>query len=441
MHHSAPQIMVPPAAASGTEARAPISHRHSISRSAPLAQALEIFRAHSQMRMLPVLDDDARPVGAIFERDMRLILFNPFGHALLKNPSYGAHLGAHVHRCTTVDADASTEALLDAYVASDLNSEGLIATRRGRYAGVIDNRVLLRLAAHRDAEVAFQKAHRILKIEQESEQFRTEADELASALVAIAEQLSQGAQDMSQRASQNGDRSGAVAAAASRAANNMTEIAARGGGLAQTLRSIEREVVDARAAIRDAADQAARNESQTRLLNAAAQEIGEVIALIDGLGRTTTTLALNATIEAARAGEAGAGFAVVAAEVKSLAGQTRAAAAEIAERVTKIGRAANEVFDGHSRISQSIAVVEALSASIVSAVVEQGAATLGIARNVEEASAATDDIYVNADDIHHNALAAASGAANVQSLAQALSVRAQTMRTRLSGFLEVIRGL
>ncbi|MEJ7933936.1 methyl-accepting chemotaxis protein [Sphingobium sp. AN558] len=441
MPHSVRHIMVPLVTPSAVQASIPISYRHSISHAAQLAQALELFQAHPQMRLLPVLDDEARPIGAIFERDMRLILFNPYGHALLKNPSYGAYLGTHVRPCTTVDAAASTEALLDAHAASDVDSEGLIVTSQGRYSGVVDNAVLLRLAAHRDVEIATQKARRIQQIETESEQFRMEADELASALIAIAGELSHGAQDMAHRASENGDRSGAVAAAASRAATNMAQVAERGGGLAHSLQGIEQEVAHARAAIRDAADQAAGNESQTRLLNTAAQEIGEVILLIDGLGRTTTTLALNATIEAARAGEAGKGFAVVAAEVKSLASQTRAAAAEIAERVRKIGGATEAVFQGHGRISQSIAVAEALSASVVSAVVEQGAATLGIARNVEDASAATDHIHLNADDIHHNAMAAASGAANVQGLAQVLSVRAQTMRTRLSGFLEVIRAL
>jgi methyl-accepting chemotaxis protein len=91
----------------------------------------------------------------------------------------------------------------------------------------------------------------------------------------------------------------------------------------------------------------------------AMERVQNVSSSIEAIASKTNMLALNATIEAARAGEAGRSFAVVAAEVKKLAHDTRAATSEIATTVASLTREAalvtSEIKAGvdRSRLAQS----------------------------------------------------------------------------------------
>lgn len=405
----------------------------------PLSEAVDHFQQDPALRLLPVLDESGRPAGAIYERDMRRILFNPFGHALLRNPSFGGRLDDHVRPCPTVERRAAIEALIDLYAAQGQACEGLIVVDAGRYAGVVGGQLLLKLTAERDARVAIARAERLERVTRESGSFRRDVETLIADLVGMADMLSRLAGEAAEQAAHNGHAAASMAVAAAQTADNLSGITASGTELGQLFQSIEEEVREAGAAIRSAVEQTRLGSAQTQTLSAQANGIGEVTALIDAIARATATLALNAGIEAARAGNAGQGFAVVAREVKSLAGQTRDAAAEIASRIEHIRTTVTHVAQGHAHMDAAIATADRLSASVFRAVARHGAFSRAIAGSVAEAGLSSQHIRVSAAQISDNAGSAVDGARGMRHAATQLAEEAHRLDARASVFIRAIQ--
>ncbi len=99
--------------------------------------------------------------------------------------------------------------------------------------------------------------------------------------------------------------------------------------------------------------------------------MSDMIKMIDNISRQTRMLALNATIEAARAGDAGKGFAVVAGEVKLLALQTAEATQTIGQKVAAMVSSVGESIGSLTALVDTIASVDASSASIGRALTDQ----------------------------------------------------------------------
>ncbi len=99
----------------------------------------------------------------------------------------------------------------------------------------------------------------------------------------------------------------------------------------------------------------ARATTAMGAIEKSAQEIGQIISVIDSIAFQTNLLALNAGVEAARAGDAGKGFAVVAQEVRALAQRSADAAKDIKELITASTR---QVEDGVTLVAETGTLLE-----------------------------------------------------------------------------------
>ena len=175
----------------------------------------------------------------------------------------------------------------------------------------------------------------------------------------------------------------------------------------------EKLAVETETAVHGGATMVKEMITATQEISEASNETAKIIKTIDEIAFQTNLLSLNAAVEAARAGEAGAGFAVVANEVRMLAHRSAEAAKNTAEL---IGRAversdsgvelSRKVEESFTHISEVTSKVRTLIAEVAEASVKQTgglkqantaasemeSVTQELAANSEESSAATNDL-------------------------------------------------
>ena len=202
------------------------------------------------------------------------------------------------------------------------------------------------------------------------------------------------------RSSDASERCTSAAAGAEQASANMQSIAASAEQLTSSISEINRQVVSSADLAAGAVEKSRAMNATIEGLNGVTGRIGDVVRLIEAIADQTNLLALNATIEAARAGEAGKGFAIVAQEVKTLAGQTAQATDDIGRQIQDLQHTMTGAVDANSTISTAIEDINTACNAIAAAVTEQSAATGEIARNVNEAAAGTGEVSSGIGVVH-----------------------------------------
>jgi len=246
-------------------------------------------------------------------------------------------------------------------------------------------------------------------------QVRTGIEQVGNA----SAEISQANNDLSLRT----ERQAAALEQTTAAMQHLGEAAQGSAGDAQTANELAREA----ARVAEQGGQVVAEVVATmQRINASSRQVADIVGVIDAIAFQTNILALNAAVEAARAGEQGLGFAVVAGEVRQLAGRSADAAREIkrliADSVAEVDAGTEQVARAGSTMGNVVASIDRVT-QIVDQISSVGQAQSRSVAEVTQAVQLMDQsTQQNAALVEQTAAAAESLKQQAQGLVQAIQV-------------------
>lgn len=276
------------------------------------------------------------------------------------------------------------------------------------------------------------------------EGFNTFMDSLQSAMQAIrdnsqslreaSEEFSAVSHQISANSEETSAQANAVSSATEQVNRGLQTVATATEEMSASIKEIAKNATEAAKVADGATKTATETNAIVAKLGESSAEIGQVIKVITSIAQKTDLLALNATVEAARAGEVGAGFAVVANEVKELAKQTATATEDISRRIATIQSDAKGAVQAIALISGIIGQVNEISGTIATAVEEQSATTNEMSRNVTEAARGAEEVAQNIQGVAQAAQSTSQGATDSQKTAKSLAEMSTHLRELVGRF-------
>ncbi|MBK7142796.1 MAG: HAMP domain-containing protein [bacterium] len=275
-------------------------------------------------------------------------------------------------------------------------------------------------------------------------QLADSARELASAasqVAAAANQMSSGSKSQADRVSQVTAAVEEMSATILESSRNAGDVRNASQEASDTALSGGKIVNDTVLEMQHISDVVRQSADSIGNLAKSADQIGQIISVIDDIASQTNLLALNAAIEAARAGEQGRGFAVVADEVRKLAERTGKATGEISSMIKGIqsetSNAVSSMQNGLKQVDHGRELADKAGSSLTGIVTMSQQVVnmiMQIATAANEQSAAAEEISRSIEGINTSIRENATGAAQSATAAEELHHQAEQLQQVVAKF-------